>query len=72
METTVVEHLKIGPRIGLLNKYVQKAKRVAVSSIAPVYTSNELTGFNVELEGPPRHMSYLQRLLFSDNNLKVG
>ena len=45
---------------------------MAINSIDPIYTeSNQLQGFNVRMEGPARHMSYLQRLL-SDANLKVS
>lgn len=77
METTtqellVTENLRVTHKIGLLNKYVQKAKKVAINSIDPIYADNkEIRGFNVRLEGPPRHMSYLNRLL-SDANLKVS
>lgn len=77
METTtqellVTESLRVTHKIGLLNKYVQKAKKVAINSIDPIYTdNNEIRGFNVRLEGPPRHMSYLNRLL-ADANLKVS
>ena len=71
-EHMVTENLRITPKIGLLNKYVQKVKKVAINSIDPIYTeSNQLQGFNVRMEGPARHMSYLQRLL-SDANLKVS
>jgi hypothetical protein len=77
METTthellVTENLQVTPKIGLLNKYVQKAKKVAINSIDPIYAdNNEIRGFNVRIEGPARHMSYLNRLL-TDANLKVG
>lgn len=77
METTtqellVTENLRVTHKIGLLNKYVQKAKKVAINAIDPIYAdNNEIQGFNVRLEGPPRHMSYLNRLL-SDANLKVS
>jgi uncharacterized protein (DUF1778 family) len=77
METTtqellVTENLRVTHKIGLLNKYVQKAKKVAINAIDPIYADdNQIRGFNVRLEGPPRHMSYLNRLL-SDANLKVS
>lgn len=73
MEKTVIEQVKVSPRIGLLNHYVHRVKRVAISSIDPVFSvDNELEGFNVKVEGPPRHMSYLNRLIASDTNLKVS
>lgn len=71
-ESLVTESLRVTHKIGLLNKYIQKAKKVAINSIDPIYAdNNEIRGFNVRLEGPPRHMSYLNRLL-SDANLKVS
>lgn len=71
-ESLVTESLRVTPRIGLLNKYVQKVKKVAISAIDPIYAdNNEIRGFNVRVEGPPRHMSYLHRLL-ADANMKVS
>lgn len=71
-ESLVTESLRVTHKIGLLNKYIQKAKKVAINSIDPIYAdNNEIRGFDVRLEGPPRHMSYLNRLL-SDANLKVS
>ena len=71
METTITEELRVTPRIGLLNKYVQKAKKVAINSINPVYADNELQAFNISIEGSPRHVSYFNRLI-ADANLKVS
>ncbi len=71
MENTIVEQMRVSPKIGLLNKYVQKVKKVAISSIHPVYADNELQAFNICIEGPPRHMSYFNRLI-ADANLKVS
>lgn len=71
MENTIIEQMRVTPRIGLLNKYVQKVKKVAISSIHPVYADNELQAFNICIEGPPRHMSYFNRLI-ADANLKVS
>jgi hypothetical protein len=77
METSVAENLvteqwQVNRKIGLLNKYVQKVKKVAISSIDPIYAdNNEIQGFNIRVEGPARQMSYFHRLL-SDANLKVG
>jgi hypothetical protein len=45
---------------------------VAISSIDPVYAANhEIEAFNIRVEGPPRHMSYFNRLL-ANANLKVS
>jgi hypothetical protein len=71
-EHFVTEHLRVSPQIGLLNKYVQKVKKVAISAIDPVYADNhEIQAFNIRVEGPPRHMSYFNRLI-ADANLKVS
>jgi hypothetical protein len=71
-EHFVTEHLRVSPKIGLLNKYIQKVKKVAISAIDPVYEDNhEIKAFNIRVEGPPRHMSYFNRLI-ADANLKVG
>ncbi len=68
----VTEHLRVSPKIGLLNKYVQKVQKVAISAIDPIYAENhEIQAFNIRVEGPPRHMSYFNRLI-ADANLKVG
>lgn len=77
METSTVEHLimdqvHVSPKIRLLNKYVQKAQKVAISSINPIYTNNELAAFSVEVEGTPKHMSYFKRLIASDASLRVS
>lgn len=77
MEATAQEHfitasLRVTPKIGLLNQYVQKVQKVAISAIDPVYADNHrLQAFNIRVEGPPRQMSYFYRLL-SDANLKVS
>ena len=74
MENTVTEHLRVSPRIGLLNKYVHKVKKVAISSIHPVYADaegRELQAFNIAVEGPAKYLSYFNRLI-DDANLKVS
>ncbi len=63
METTVIEHLRVKPNIGLLNEYVRKVREVAISSIDPVFAGDELEAFSIRVEGPPRHMSYFNRLI---------
>ncbi len=72
LEPVITESMRVTPQIGLLNKYVQKVKKVAISAIDPIYSeTHQLRGFNVQIEGPAKHMSYLARLL-SDANLKVS
>ena len=71
-EPVVTESMRVSPKIGLFNKYVQKVKKVAISAIDPIYTDNrQLQGFTVKVEGPARQMSYLARLLL-EADLKVS
>lgn len=71
-EYLVTENMRVTPKIGLVNQYLQKVKKVAISSINPIYAdNNEIQAFNIQVEGPPRHMSYFTRLLL-DANLKVS
>lgn len=78
METTNVEHLitehvRVSPKIRLLNKYVQRVQKVAISAISPIYSdNNELSAFSIAVEGTPKHMSYFKRLIDSDINLRVS
>jgi hypothetical protein len=74
MENTVTDKVRVAPNIRLVNKYLRKAKNVAVSSLHPVYGATDpgvLEAFNLSLEGPPQHISYLHRLL-SEANLKIS
>lgn len=75
MERTVTDQVKVEPRkIGLLNKYLNKVKRVAVHAIDPVYgvvDGQVIEAFKLSLEGPPKHLSYFHRLL-DDANLKIS
>lgn len=73
VEHLITEHVRVSPKIRLLNKYVQRVQKVAISSIHPVYSANnELAAFNIAVEGTPRHMSYFKRLIDSDINLRVS
>ncbi len=67
MENTVKDQVQVAPDIVMLNKYLNRVQQVAVSAMAPIYTTAEgrrtLSAFHIQLEGPPRHMSYLHRLL---------
>ena len=72
MERTVVEHLRVRPRIKDLNKFAQKVNNVAICSINPIYTANnQLEAFNICIEGPPGHVSYFHRLI-AGADLKVS
>ena len=74
METTVTDKIRVAPDIRLLNRYLHKAKNVAVHSLQPVYATADpdvVEAFNLSIEGPPSRISMLYRLL-SDANLKIG
>jgi hypothetical protein len=75
MEMTMSESFRVMPAIGRLNKYLQRAKKVALSSIDPVYQEIQgqdarLEGFNIKVEGPARYLSYFSRLI-DEGNLKL-
>lgn len=73
VEHLITEHVRVSPKIRLLNKYVQRVQKVAISSINPIYSANnELSAFSVAVEGTPKHMSYFKRLIASDVNLRVS
>lgn len=71
------ENLRVVPAISRLNKYLQRAKKVAISSINPVYFGQEddgqrkLQAFNIRVEGPAKHVSYFHRLI-DEANLKIS
>jgi hypothetical protein len=70
------EKMRVLGEIRLLNKYVQRAKKIAIRAINPVALADgaELESkptFNIEVEGPPNHISYFKKLLI-DANLKIG
>lgn len=69
------ENFRVIPQIRLLNKYVQRAKKIAISSINPVTLHNAqgstVNALNIRVEGPPKHISYFHRLI-SEANLKIS
>lgn len=77
MEMTMSQNYRVMPAIGRLNKYLQRAQKVALSSIDPVYfnaeegTAPKLQGFNIKVEGPARYLSYFHRLI-DEANLKIS
>lgn len=73
VEHLITEHVQVSPKIRLLNKYVQRVQKVAISAINPIYSANnELSAFSIAVEGTPKHMSYFKRLIDSDINLRVS
>jgi hypothetical protein len=71
------ESIVVRPQIGLLNRYAQKAKQVAITSINPIFSASEaenqrrdLLALRIQVEGPSRHLSYFNRLI-EGANLKV-
>jgi hypothetical protein len=77
MEMTMSETLRVLPAIGRLNKYLQRAKKVAISSNNPVYFGQDADGqrklqaFAIQVEGPAKHLSYFHRLI-DEANLKIS
>ena len=74
MEKNVVTRFRVNKDIGQLNQYISKVKQVAVQSIHPVFDEEDrkqLQGFYLNLEGPPKYISHLSRIL-SDANLKIS
>jgi len=72
-EVTITERMCVGPKIRLLNKYIQRVQKVAVHGIQPVYSeNNHLTAFEVAVEGTPATMNYLKRLIAADSNLRAS
>lgn len=65
------ESLTVQPKLSLLNRYAQKAKRVAIKAIKPVFDSaaevesqrRSLQGYRIQVEGPTRHLSYFNRMI---------
>lgn len=64
------ESLLVRPKIGLLNRFAQKAKQVAIISINPIFSSSEavdqtrnLLALRIQVEGPSRHLNYFHRLI---------
>ncbi len=75
--TFTEESLLVLPQIRLLNRYAQKAKQVAITSINPVFSASEaesqrrgLQALRIQVEGPQKHLSYFNSLI-EGANLKV-
>jgi hypothetical protein len=73
MKYTEESHL-VRPNIGLLNRYAQKAKQVAITSINPVFSGaeaeskrRELQALRIQVEGPQKSLSYFHRLIEGAN-----
>ena len=68
-------NIRVLPSIRLLNKYVNRFKRVAISSILPeLYADEEGKAFptlNIQVEGPARHVRHFNRLL-DEAKLKIS
>ncbi len=71
------ESIVVRPNIGLLNRYAQKAKQVAITSINPIFSPAEaetqrrnLMALRIQVEGPKKHLSYFNRLI-EGANLKM-
>jgi hypothetical protein len=71
------ESMLVQPKIGLLNRYAQKAKQVAITAINPVFSGAEaenhrraLQALRIQVEGPQKSLSYFNRLI-EGANLKV-
>lgn len=74
MENHIVTRFRVKKDIGQLNQYISKVKQVAVQSMQPVFDETDhktLQGFSLNLEGPPKYIGILSRLL-SDANLKIS
>tara|TARA_B100000287_G_C20471016_1_gene717234 strand:- start:399 stop:641 length:243 start_codon:yes stop_codon:yes gene_type:complete len=68
------ENFQVLAEIRLLNKYVQRVKKIAISAISPVYSANAsgeaVRALNIRVEGPKKHISYFHRLI-DEANLKI-
>lgn len=71
------ESLLVQPKIGLLNRYAQKAKQVAITAVNPVFSASEaesnrrgLQALRIQVEGPQKSLNYFNRLI-EGANLKV-
>jgi hypothetical protein len=64
------ESILVRPNIGLLNRYAQKAKQVAITAISPIFSGSEaesrrreLQALRIQIEGPQKSLSYFNRLI---------
>ena len=68
------ESLLVRPEIGLINRYAQKAKQVAITSVNPVFGAADaesqrraLQALRIQVEGPRQHLSYFNKLIEGAN-----
>lgn len=73
MKFTEESHL-VRPDIGMLNRYAQKARQVAITAINPVFSAAEaeskrraLQALRIQVEGPQKSLHYFNRLLEGAN-----
>ena len=64
--------LMVQPNIGMLNKIAQQAKKVAITSVSPVFEGytpgtehpcQTLQALRIQVEGPSQHMAYFNKLI---------
>ncbi len=74
-EDESTENIQVLADIRRLNEYVQRAEKIAISRMNPVKVGSSLGGpvrsFNIQVEGPPKHISYFKQLI-DKANLKIG
>lgn len=70
----VEESYLVQPRISLLNRFAQKAKQVAITSVNPVFSHAEaedarqrLMALRIQVEGPSRSLARFRHLLEGAN-----
>ncbi len=73
--TENTENFRVVAEVRLLNKYVQRAKKVAISAINPIIMEEGMTGspvraLNIWVEGPSKHIRYFKRLI-DEANLEI-
>jgi hypothetical protein len=65
----VEQSFLVRPDIGLLNRYAQKARQVAITQIDPIFESGnladqkDLSALRINVEGPSKYLQYFQRLI---------
>jgi hypothetical protein len=58
------QEFTVSPEIKQVTHYLNKAKRVAVQSIQPVFSDDlQVKGLNIRVEGPAKHLSYFGQLI---------
>lgn len=63
----------VQPNIGMLNRIAQQAKKVAITSVSPVFDGytpstdehpcQTLQALRIQVEGPSQHMAYFNKLI---------